>query len=44
MEIFFMVSPGLKDPAPLGKAKIKGNLSSVLPTELLGGLLELAQN
>ena len=39
-----MVSPGLEDPAPLGKAKIKGNLSSVLPTELSGGLLKWAQN
>ena len=36
-----MVSAGLEDPAPLGKAKIKGNLSSMLPT---GGLLERAPN
>ena len=39
-----MVSAGLEDPAPLGKAKIKGNLSSMLPTELSGGLLEIAPN
>ena len=39
-----MVSAGLEDPAPLGKAKIKGNLSSMLPTELSGGLLERAPN
>jgi len=35
-----MVSSGLKDPAPVGKANIKGNLSSMLPTELSGGLLK----
>ena len=39
-----MVSAGLEDPTPLGKAKIKGNLSSMLPTELSGGLLERAPN
>jgi hypothetical protein len=37
-----MVSAGLEDPATLGLAKIKGEMSSVLPTELLGGLLERA--
>ena len=40
----FMVSAGLEDPSPPGLAKIKGKLSSALPTELLGGLLERAPN
>ena len=46
-----MVSAGLEDPAPpeLAEdyqhlAKIKGKMSSALPTELLGGLLERAPN
>ena len=39
-----MVSAGLKDPSPSGLAKIKGKLSSALPTELLGGLLKKAPN
>ena len=34
-----MVSAELEDPTPLGLAKIKGKMSSMLPTELLGGLL-----
>ena len=39
-----MVSAGLEDPSQTGLAKIKGKLSSTLPTELLGGLLERASN
>ena len=46
-----MVSAGLEDPAPpeLAEdyqhlAKIKGKMSSTLPTELLGGLLKSAPN
>ena len=35
-----MVSAGLEDPSPPGLAKIKRKLSSALPTELSGGLLE----
>ena len=37
-----MVSAELEDPTPLGLAKIKGKMSSMLPTELLDGLLERA--
>ena len=39
-----MVSAELEDPSPLGLAQIKGKMSSVLPTELLGGLLKRAPN
>jgi hypothetical protein len=40
----FALRDPVEDPAPLGLAKINGKMSSMLPTELMGGLLKRARN